>query len=108
MKLEGNRLVGENALENRVLRAFIERVLNWVGPQEPQVGDPGETGIMSIKAEADDGSLDCEAWIEAEPHYWGAGPGDLERGDFDIAFRWRTPEREGDWFEIDDAVQWAE
>jgi hypothetical protein len=40
----------------------------------------------------------------ADPH-----PGDFERGNLHLAFRWRTPDRAGEryrWYRLDEILEW--
>jgi hypothetical protein len=104
MKKLENRLVGQNAFENAVLRGLIEdKLIEFRDPNDLEsfeVGDPGETGIMSLAAQWSFGSLDCEVWIETESYC--ANP---ECPGFTVAFKWRTAEQEGFWYALDDIFE---
>jgi hypothetical protein len=112
MKLNENRLVGENAFENTVLRNLVADKLIEFGDvdafEEAGVTEPGETGVMSVKVKWYEGSLDFEVWLEAEshcedPHCW-----DPECSAFVLWFKWRTSEQEGFWNELEDIFEWDE
>jgi hypothetical protein len=94
VKLIENRLVGENAFENAVLRNLVLDKLMEFGDvdgfEEAGVTEPGETGIMSAEGKWSDGSLHCEVWIEAASDFADPDPEDFESGDFHLEFKWRT------------------
>jgi hypothetical protein len=112
MKMIENRLVGENTFENAVLRNFVLQMLCDFGDgarfEEAEVSDPGETGIMSAEARWSYGSLVCEVWIEAGSNWADPDPESFECGDFYLVFKWRTPERDGHWYELDHIFEWNE
>jgi hypothetical protein len=112
MRLIENRLVGENVIEDAVLRNLVaERLGEFLDPKIMALiaaTDPDETGIMSALLKWHAGSLECEVWIEAESHHEEPHPEDFECGEFHLVFKWRKSEREGDWHELTDVVQWAD
>jgi hypothetical protein len=109
MKLNENRLVGENAFENAVLRGLVEdKLVELRGPDDLEsfeVGDPGETGIMSLAAKWSYGSLECEVWIENEPECDEPECDEPECEDLCLTFKWGTPDQEGFWYQLDDIFE---
>jgi hypothetical protein len=108
MKVIERRLIGENVFENTILVNLILKAVTDLGDGsfavEAAVGYPGETGFMSVEVQWPDGPLEFEAWIEAVSRFKAPGPEDIENGDFDLVFMWRTPEQEGTWWELEDIL----
>jgi hypothetical protein len=104
MKLNANVLVGENMIDNAVLRNVILNALCDLGDGEAflegWVSDPDETGIMSAEATWTYGSLEFQAWIEVDSPLADPAPEIFENGEFDLTFKWRTPEQEGIWYQL--------
>jgi hypothetical protein len=115
-------LVGENAFENAVLRGLVEdKLVELRGPDDLEsfeVGDPGESGIMSLAAQWAYGSLECVVWIEnepeceepecEEPECEEPECEEPECEDLCLTFKWGTPEQEGFWYDLDDIFEWDE